>query len=346
VTHFVFHDPGWFLALLALPLVARLRAYRKSMIWVVPFAAHWHRSMPDPQPKWRIVAVWVGLAAVVIALARPQLKEEKTNVRTEGHDVMIAIDVSPSMLSEDFVNGATREPVSRLEVVKVLVRAFIEQRPDDRIGVVVFAGRAYTLSPLTFDHEWLLRQLARIHPGLVGDGTAIGDALGVALNRLENPSRTVDGHRAGAFVMLLTDGDNNGGQLSPLEAAEIARTRRIPVFTIGAGLDGNVPFPKFDERGQRIGTEMMMSTLDQMSLVYIAEMTSGKYYRAAGTRSMANAIEQIDRRRKIEFYVQRRELITELFPWIAIVGMTAFGLAFINRPVRSTPPPVAGVLAV
>ena len=346
VTHFVFHDPGWFLALLALPVVAWLRIYRKAIIWVVPFSAHWQQLSPTRQPRWRTAAVWVGLAAVVIALARPQLKDEKTNVRTEGHDVMIAIDVSPSMLSEDFVNGATKEPVSRLEVVKLLVRSFIEQRPNDRIGVVVFAGRAYTLSPLTFDHDWLVRQLARIRPGLVGDGTAIGDALGVALTRLENPKRTVDGHRAGAFVMLLTDGDNNSGLMSPFEAAEIARTRGISVFTIGAGLDGQVPFPKFDDAGRRIGTEMMMSTLDQMSLTYIAQMTSGKYYRATGRRSMANAIEQIDRRKKIEFYVQRSEVVTELFPWSAVMGMAAFGLAFVGRPLWSPRSPVARIAAV
>jgi Ca-activated chloride channel family protein len=168
----------------------------------------------------------------------------------------------------------------------------------------------------------------------------------LALTRLENPQRTVDGHRAGAFVMLLTDGDNNSGLLSPLEAAEIARTRRISIFTIGAGLDGYVPFPTFDNRGQRIGTEMMMSTLDQMSLVYIAEMTSGKYYRAAGTRSMANAIEQIDRRRKIEFYVQRHEIITELFPWAAMAGMAAFGVAFVTRPLRPPRRPLARIAVV
>jgi len=335
VTHFAFHDPGWFIALLALPLVALLRTRRKSIVWVVPFSAHWQSSLPMRQPSWRIVAGWLGLAAVVIALARPQLKKEHTNVRTLGHDVMLAIDLSPSMLTEDFVNGATRERVNRLEVIKFFVRSFIEQRPNDRIGVVVFAGRAYTLSALTFDHDWLVRQLARLQPGLIGDGTAIGDALGLALTRLENPRRTFDGRRAGAFVILLTDGDNNGGALAPIDAAEVARIRGIPIFTIGAGIDGYVPYPKFDDHGQQIGTETMLSTLDQMSLTYIAQMTNGRYYRATGRRSMANAIEQIDQRKKIEFYVQRSEVITELFPWAAVAGIAVFGLAIAGRPFRA-----------
>jgi Ca-activated chloride channel family protein len=346
VTHFAFHDPGWFIALLALPLVAALRGYRRATIWVVPFSAQWHQPSGRVQPTWRTAAIWSGLVAVVFALARPQLKEEKTNVLTEGHDVMLAIDLSPSMLSEDFVNGTTRLPVSRMDVIKVFVRTFIEQRPNDRIGIVVFAGRAYTLAPLTFDHDWLVRQLARIKPGLVGDGTAIGDALGVALTRLENPKRTVDGHRAGAFVVLLTDGDSNCGVLTPYDAAEIARTRGISIFTIGAGVDGYVPFPTFDAHGRRIGTETMLSTLDQMSLTYLAQMTGGKYYRATGMRSMANAIEQIDRIRKIEFLLLRTENITELFPWIAVAGVTAFGAAFVNRPARPPRPPAARALAV
>ncbi len=332
MTHFAFHDPGWFIALLALPLLAWLRVYRRSRIWIVPFSAQWHQPAQAPASNWRTVAIWSGLAAVVIALARPQWTEEKTNVRTEGHDVMLAIDLSPSMLSEDFVNRTTRLPVSRMDVIKVFVRTFIEQRPNDRIGIVVFAGRAFTLAPLTFDHDWLVRQLGRIKPGLVGDGTAIGDALGVALTRLENPRRIVDGHRAGAFVVLLTDGDSNSGVLTPYDAAEIARTRGIAIFTIGAGVDGYVPFPTFDAHGQRIGTETMMSTLDQMSLTCIAQMTGGRYYRATGMRSMANAIEQIDRIRKIDFLVRRTAITTELFPWAAVAGMAAFGAAFVSRP--------------
>lgn len=167
---------------------------------------------------------------------------------------------------------------------------------------------------------------------MLGDGTAIGDALGVALTRLENPKRTLDGHRAGAFVVLLTDGDDNSSRLTPTEAAQIAWQRGIPIFTIGAGLEGYVPFPKFDDHGRRIGTEVMMSTLDQMALTYVAEMTGGRYYRATGARSLADAIQEIDRRKKIEFFVQRTEIVTELFPWVAVIGMAVFGLAFVGRP--------------
>src|SRR5690606_10808786 len=179
-------------------------------------------------------------------------------VQQQGYDIILAVDLSGSMLAEDYARAGKR--INRLQAIKPVIQAFITERPGDRIGIVVFAGRAYTLAPLTFDHAWLARQIERLHPGLIEDGTAIGDGLGVALSRLEQRDRMEDEHRQGAFVILLTDGANNRGALAPPAAAEIAQSRSIPVFTIGAGRNGLVPFPRMDANtGEILGYRQVVS---------------------------------------------------------------------------------------
>ena len=171
---------------------------------------------------------------------------DKRDVRTQGFDIVLAIDLSGSMLSEDYENDGER--INRLRAIKPVIQAFIEQRPSDRIGVVLFSSKAYTLSPLTTDHVWLGRQIERIRIGLITDGTAIGDALGVALTRLDQSKREQDGRRKGAFIVLLTDGANNMGALTPVQSAQLAKARGVPIYTIGAGKDGLVPYPNFDDK--------------------------------------------------------------------------------------------------
>jgi Ca-activated chloride channel family protein len=154
-----------------------------------------------------------GLVLLILALARPQRVQERVETATRGYDIMLAIDISPSMLSEDYRRGGQR--INRFEAIKPVIKAFIVHRPKDRIGVVLFAGRAYTLAPLTFDHNWLLRQIDRVNVGMIEDGTAIGDAVVVALQRLSQPERQVGTKRIGAFVILMTDGVHNAGLFTP-----------------------------------------------------------------------------------------------------------------------------------
>jgi Ca-activated chloride channel family protein len=229
------------------------------------------------------------------------------------------------MLAEDYEKDG--EPINRLQAIKPVIKAFINERPNDRIGIVVFSGRAYTLAPLTFDHDWLARQTERLKIGLIEDGTAIGDGLGVALTRLEQAGREEGNHRKGAFIILLTDGANNRGSMSPAQATEIAKSRGIPIYTIGAGRDGFVPMPVMDESGRRVGTQRMMSDLDEGALRTISDETGGRYFKADDTRTINSAFKAIDRAQKIEFKAKSYLVTTELFPWFIVPGAAVLMLA-------------------
>ena len=326
--HFILKDPTWLFALLALPLVLWLRGRRSVPVLLVPFAAAWHRPSLASLTRWPVALAFVGLALLVVALARPQRVEDKREVRTQGYDIVLAIDLSGSMLAEDYENK-DGEPINRLQAIKPVVQAFINDRPSDRIGIVVFAGRAYTLAPLTFDHDWLAKQTDRLKIRMIEDGTAIGDGLGVALTRLEQAKRESGGKRSGAFVVLLTDGVNNRGVLMPEQATEIARRRGVPVYTIGAGKDGIVRMPVFDENNNKIGYRRMMADLDEGALQRISETTGGHFFRAADTDTITSAFKAIDRAQKIEFQAKSYLITTELFYWPAAPGLLALLLAAI-----------------
>jgi Ca-activated chloride channel family protein len=302
-------------------------------VWLVPFAAAWHRPSVFSASRWPVAFVLCGLALVVGALARPQKTENKRETRSRGYDIVLCIDLSSSMLSEDYEKAGER--MNRLQAIRPVIQAFIEQRPTDRIGVVLFSGRAYTMAPLTTDHEWLAQQLARIKIGLIEDGTAIGDGLGIALTRLEQASRDTAGRRLGAFIVLLTDGANNRGALAPMQAAAIAKARGIPIYTIGAGKDGFVPFPVFDDKGNRITTRYILADLDENALRDIADATGGHFFRAAETGTIESAFRDIDQTQKTEFQAKSYLVTTELFPWLAApgLGLLAIAAAFVTiRP--------------
>ncbi len=318
--NYIFHDPLWLLALLALPLLVWVRGRRGAPVLVVPFAAAWHRPSIIPSSRWPAVLAAVGLVLLVVALARPQKVEDKREVKQQGYDLMLAIDLSGSMLAEDYERDGER--INRLQAIKPVVQAFINQRVSDRIGIVVFAGRAYTLAPLTFDHDWLARQIERLKINMVGfeDGTAIGDGLGIALTRLEQSGREEGNKRKGAFIVLLTDGANNRGLLTPEQATELAKARGVPVYTMGAGRDGLVPMPVFDDNGNKIGYRRAIADLDEGALQQIAEATGGKFFRVAETDTIEKAFAAIDKAQKIEFQAKSYLLTTELFPWLAVPG--------------------------
>jgi len=316
-------DPLWLLAVAALPVAVWLRGRARVPVLLVPFAAAWHRASLAAASNWTAGFALAGLALLIGALARPQRVDDKREVRSQGYDIVLAIDLSGSMLSEDYEKNGER--LNRLQAIKPVIQAFIEGRPSDRIGVVLFSGRAYTLAPLTTNHDWLARQLERVKIGLIEDGTAIGDALGVAIARLDQSKQEANGKRKGAFIVLLTDGVNNMGLITPSQSAQLAKARGIPIYTIGAGKDGLVPFPIFDDTGKKIGYRRISADLDEGALKAIAETTGGRFFRAADTGTVESAFQAIDSSQKIEFQAKSYLLTTELFPWLAVPGLALFG---------------------
>lgn len=222
------------------------------------------------------------------------------------------------MLAEDY--RLARERINRLEAVKPVIRAFLEVRPRDRIGMVVFSGRAYTLAPLTFDHDWLWRRLEQMRIGAIEPGTALGDGLAMALLRLEQPARTVEGKRLGAFVVLLTDGASNCGLVSPSEAAQLAKYRGIPVYAIAVGRHGWVKVPHTDLEGKTVYRNER-SDIDEVALWRIGVQTRGGFFRAYDIDKMQKAFRAIDSTRKIPFEPRRYRLTAEMFVWFTAPGL-------------------------
>jgi Ca-activated chloride channel family protein len=326
----IFKDPLWLLALLALPLLIWVRGRRRVPVLLVPFAAAWHRPSLTGVSRWPVAIAVIGISLLIVALARPQRVEDKREVRSQGYDIMLAVDLSGSMRAEDYEKNGER--INRLQAVKPVIQAFIDQRPTDRIGIVLFSGKAYTMAPLTFDHDWLAKQLERVRLGLIEDGTAIGDGIGVALTRLEQAKREAGGKRMGAFIVLLTDGANNRGALSPQQAADLAKARGVPVYTIGAGKDGYVPMPFDDGTGHK-RYRMWFSDLDEGALRDIAQQTGGAFFRAADNDTIAAAFKAIDKAQKIEFQAQSYLVTTELFWWPAAPGLGLLVIAaLLARP--------------
>lgn len=228
-----------------------------------------------------IVLRVAALVLIIVASARPQSVEHETKTETEGIDIVLAVDISTSMLARDF------QP-DRLTAAKEVASQFVANRQGDRMGLVVFAGEAFTQTPLTTDQSSLQTLLGRLRSGVVEDGTAIGNGLATAVNRLrESDSKS-------KVIILLTDGVNNRGQITPLTAADIAKDLKIKVYTIGVGRNGTAPYPVFDERGREVYTVDMKVEIDEKMLREIAERTGGEYFRATDKLSLERIYEQID----------------------------------------------------
>ncbi len=253
-----------------------------------------------------------AFAAFVIALARPQLGRTITRTQASGIDIMICIDVSRSMLAEDFSIGVQR--ANRIDAVKQVAQKFIEQRPNDRIGIVAFAGRPYLVSPLTLDHDWLVQNLDRVQIGMVEDGTAIGSALASAESRLKDKEAKTK------LIVLLTDGDNNAGKVQPLTAAEAAKALGVRVYTIGAGTRGLAPYPMTDPFGRTVYQNVQVE-IDETTLRKIAEISKGEFFRATDTRSLRDIFDEIDKLEKTKVEVERIAQYRDLFPWFLIAGV-------------------------
>lgn len=272
----------------------------------------------------------MAIILLVIALARPQYGNEQTKVSTEGIDIVLAVDVSGSMLAEDFTLGGQRH--NRLYVVKRVVEDFIKRRTNDRIGLVVFAGRAYTQCPMTLDYEMLLQLLQKAEIGMVEDGTAIGSGIGSSVDRLKNTKAK------SKVVILLTDGRNNAGEIDPLTAAEIAKTFDIKIYTIGAGTKDLAPFPMTDMFGNKVMKQVKID-IDDDALREIAKITDGKYYRATDTDSLKEIYNQIDKLEKTEAEVTQYTEYNELFHYFLLpaFGLLLFELGLTKTRFRKVP---------
>lgn len=310
----IFRDPV-FVIFVLLPVfyfyqIMRKKPFRTSVIFPskVLFAGlqtTWRVRLLDKVPVLRYLA---GLL-VVLALMRPQAATENMPLHKEGIDIILALDTSTSMLAEDFKMKGRRQ--NRVDVVKEVVGDFVRVRPDDRIGLVAFAGEAFTVSPLTLDHDWLLKNLSRIRGGMLVDGTAIGTALAVSEKRLEDSSAK------SKIIILLTDGRNNAGKMSPDAAAQAARALGIRVYTIGAGSKGPVPYPFQDIFGRTVYRNVSID-LDEDLLSGIARTTSGHYFRAADTDSLRKVYQEIDRMEKVPFEEKGYTPYRELFPFFLV----------------------------
>lgn len=255
-----------------------------------------------------IVLRSLALIALIIALARPQSSLSWQNTTTQGIDIVIASDISGSMLAEDF------KP-NRLEAGKNIAIDFIKNRPDDRIGLVIFSGESFTQCPLTIDHDVLINLYQDIKNGMIEDGTAIGMGLATAVNRLK------DSEAKSKVVILLTDGVNNTGSIPPVTAAEIAKQFGIRVYTIGVGKRGNAPYPFKTQYGD-IVYQNIPADIDEPTLNKIAATTGGKYFRATDNETLKHIYAQIDQLEKAKIDVTQYRKKTEIFlPWAIIAGI-------------------------
>ena len=251
-------------------------------------------------------------ALLVVALARPQGIEQNVRTSTEGIDIMLSIDVSGSMLARDF------KP-DRITAAKEVAASFISDRVGDRLGLVVFAGGAFTQSPLTTDQSTLQTLLARIRSGLIEDGTAIGNGLATAINRLR------ESEAKSKVIILLTDGINNRGEIAPMTAAEIARAQGIRVYTIGVGSRGTAPYPAVDMFGNMTFINQKVE-IDEKTLTEIARLTGGRYFRATDKEKLQAIYDEINQLEKSRVEVTERITYHELFlGWVlaALALLTA-----------------------
>jgi Ca-activated chloride channel family protein len=311
-----FAQPYLLLLLLLLPLLAWLKgktghepAFLYSSVQLVKGITTLTRSQAGRLlPKMR----WLAVALFIVALARPQLGQGGKQIKASGVDIVVALDLSGSMASEDFVlNG---EPVNRLAIAKEVLRKFIAKRTNDRIGLIAFAGRAYTAGPLTLDHDYLIQNLERLNIGIIEDSTAIGSALSAAINRLRDvPSIS-------KIVILMTDGQNNAGKVPPLTAAEAAQTLGMKVYTIGVGTRGTARMPVTDQFGRRVYVTQPVD-IDEDTLRKIAQRTGGKYYRADSSETLKAIYADIDRLEKTEVTVKKYERFQDIFEYAALPGL-------------------------
>ena len=272
----------------------------------------------------------IAIGLICFALAGPRKVLEESKTTTEGIDIVLALDCSGSMAAEDFTINGQRQ--NRFEIVKKVVGEFIQGRKDDRLALVAFSGRAYTVCPLTTDRNWLLANLDRLHLGIIEDGTAIGSGIASSLSRFK------ESKAKSKVVILLTDGDNNAGRIDPASAAKTAAAMGVKVYTIGVGAEGMIPFPVRDMFGRKF-YQNIQSDLNEDLLRKIADETHAKFFRATDTTSLRHVYKDIDSLEKTKIEQSGYKQYEELFGIFVIAALLALALelALINTAFLKIP---------
>ena len=328
-----FANKEWlFLLLLIIPYILWYVMLRKKseptirMADTQPFQAapkSWRQRLLPLLPVLRVIA----FTLLVLALARPQTHNSEKKEYVEGIDIMLVMDVSTSMLSED-LRDDSKEVRNRLDAAKYVAAEFINSRPDDNIGLTIFAGESFTRCPMTIDHASLLSLLNDVRTdiaakGLIEDGTAIGMGLATAVSRLK------DSKAKSRVVILLTDGSNNRGDISPLDAAEIARLYDVRVYTIGVGSNGTAPYPM--PVGGRIQYVNLPVEIDTETLQAIAQKTNGDFYRATNAEELSQIYREIDKLEKSKLEVKSFKRKYEAYQQFIFVAAIALLLEILLR---------------
>lgn len=318
-----FQDPLWLVLLLLLPVWfwgyrkrTRMRevSLRVSSLSKLDWSASWRLRLRYMLPWLRLVA----LGVLIIALARPQRALQEEQIKAEGIDIILAMDLSSSMLAQDF------KP-DRLSVSKRVAAEFVDRRAYDRLGLVVFSGEAFAQCPLTTDHAIVKTFLSELQCGALEDGTAIGMGLATAVNRLKDSSVK------SKVVILLTDGVNNAGYIKPITAAEIAKQFNVRVYTIGVGTMGDALTPVSRRSDGQYLFGLARVEIDEVLLKEISKMTGGQYFRATSEESLEKIYSEIDRLEKTELEVTTLKRYSEVFRGFAWVGLVLLLLEFILR---------------
>ena len=326
---FQFLHPEFLFLLLSLPLMAIWKGR-----WGRPVAVR----MPStddaisvgakPRSKIGGFMAFFGLLAfalLIVAFARPRHGKGSTEVEASGIDIVLTLDVSGSMEALDFqLEGKV---MNRLEVVKSVVAKFVGQRPNDKLGMVAFAGRPYLVSPLTMDHEFLAKRLASVKMGQVEDGTAIGSAIATSVSHLRNSTAK------SRIIVLATDGVNNAGSVNPLTAAEAAKALGIKVYAIGTGVRGEAPMPVKDAFGNT-HMQTVKVEIDEEMMREVATATGGQYYRATDTDSLDKIYESINQLEKTTRKLKKYQQYDELYLWFLVPGLCLLLLELVLTQTR------------
>ena len=315
------------------------------LLWLIPvlllFFVSWYYLRNKKQygsfsisntAMWQNYSSWKGklliilpilrfltICFIIIALARPQTTSSEQKIKAYGIDIVLSMDVSLSMLARDFVPD-------RLEAAKDVASKFIANRPNDRVGLVIFSGESFTQVPITSDHKIVQTQLSKIKYGLLEDGTAIGLGIGTAINRLkDSPAKS-------KVIILMTDGVNNWGEIDPMIAAEAAKQFGIKIYTIGIGTIGEAQMPYFTQTGQ-VNYANLPVEIDEKLLTDISKMTGGSYYRADSKEKLTSIYNAIDLLEKTAIDSSQTLNITELFYPLAAIAIL---LLFIEQALKFT----------
>lgn len=320
--HITFAQPLFFALLLLIPFMIwwQLRSKKRD---APVMRLTTTGGIAKIKPTWRVryrpvlfVLRIIALTALTVALARPQSSNTTESIDSEGIDIVLALDVSGSMTAEDF------KP-NRIEAAKANALTFVDQRPTDRIGLVIFSGESFTMCPITIDHNVLKEQISQIRSGMLVDGTSIGMGLATAVDRLRNANGK------SKVIILLTDGVNNTGLIDPNTALEIAKAYKVRVYTIGVGTEGQALMPVQTPMG--IQKQMMPVEIDEALLRKIAGETGGKYFRATGNKSLEQIYKDIDKMEKTKVEVSSFKHYAELFFPFAMIAVICLALEMLLR---------------